>query len=90
MIDVTWDGRVLTARGHSETDPRVCAAMSAVAGTLFTAYDSPQPTSGAMTWDSSALVGNDVTEFILNFIRHLVRQYPSEILLSEVQQSATG
>lgn len=90
MIEVTWDGRILTARGHSTTDPRVCAVMSSIAGTLFAGYDSPQPVDGAMTWDSSTTVGNDVTEFILNLIRVVSRQYPGEIQLTEVRQSATG
>ncbi len=88
MIEVTWDGRTLKAQGHSPADARVCSAMSGLAGTLFTGYGAPQPTDGHLIWDSSSVVGGDVPEFVLNFIRTLVRQYPGSISLSEVQQSA--
>ena len=88
MIEVTWDGRVLEAKGHSTSDSNVCAAMSGIAGTLYTGYGSPQPISGRMYWDSSTIIGSDVPEFILNFIRTLERQYPDDIQLREVQQSA--
>ena len=85
-----WDGRTLTAKGHATTDPRVCAVISSIAVTLFAGYGATQPVEGAMTWDSSSVVGNDVAEFVLNLIRVVVRQYPDEIRLTEVQQRATG
>ena len=88
MIEVTWDGRVLRARGHAENDPRVCAALSGLAGTLFVSYDMPAPTEGAFDWDSGPSIGNEVIDFVLNFVRTLARQYPSEISLKEVGQSA--
>ena len=88
MIEVSWDGRMLIARGHSTSDSRVCSAMSCIAATLFVSYGSSEPIDGELVWDSSSVQGTDVSEFILNFVRALVRQYPEEIVLKEVQQSA--
>ncbi len=88
MIEVTWDGTVLSADGHAEADFRVCAAISAIAGTLFVSYGAPKPVAGAFTWDTSGFIGTDVSEFVLNFIRTLCRQYPAHIRITEVEQRA--
>lgn len=88
MIEVTWDGRVLEVRSHATSDTRVCAAMSGLAGTLYTGYGSPEPTDGMLQWDSSPFIGSDISEFVLNFIRTLERQYPDQLQLKEVRQSA--
>lgn len=88
MIDVIWDGTVLSVDGHADADHRVCAAISAIAGTLFISYGAPKPVAGAFTWDTSGLIGTDVSEFVLNFIRTLCRQYPSQIRITEVKQRA--
>lgn len=88
MIEVSWNGSVLTVEGHSSADPRVCAAISAVVGTLFVSYGASKPGVGTFSWDTSATLSTDIVEFVLNLVRTLCRQYPGSIHLVEVETRA--
>lgn len=88
MIEVSWNGSVLTVEGHAPADPRVCAAISAVVGTLFVSYGANKPGNGFFSWDASTTLNTDVPEFVLNLVRTLCRQYPESIQLIEAETRA--
>jgi len=82
VISVVSTPGVISVAGHAE-DPRVCAAVSALSGTLYAGYGADRPREGQFRWKHGIRNVTEVVDFVMNAFRVLERQYPTQIQVQE-------